>query len=132
MKYVTNIYNRVVAAYDRLKQTLGTGMGFPNGGLEFAVAGMPNNLAREPEVRKAIDSYVFQTNVSGWYTEGKKVMVRADGGRKTIPLDPTSIQHDATGYVAKKLRDNGVQTNSSTVNKIARELQKLRDRLKGN
>ena len=131
MKYVTNAYNKITTAYDRFKQTLKAGISFPDGGLELAVAGIPNSVTRAPEVRSVIDGYVFQTGVTGWYTEGRKVMVRADGGRKTIPLDPNSVQHDANGYVTKKLRDNGVQAKSSTVAKIARALQDLKNR-KGN
>lgn len=115
-----------IAAYDRLKQTLGAGMFFPNGGLEFAVAGMPNSVAREPYVHKVIDGYVLQSNVNGWHTEGNKVMVRGEGGKKTVPLDPKSVQHDGEGYVAQKLKNAGLRAPSSTIKKIARELGRLK------
>lgn len=127
MKYITSAYSRVVEAYNRLKQTLVDETFFPNCGLEFAVAGMPNNVARDSDTHKAIDSYLLQYNVNGWHRDGNRVKVSGDGVKKTVSLSPhTNGQHYSERDVLTDLRAKGLNPTSAIVKKIAKELDRLR------
>ncbi len=112
--YFKGIYNYVI----------GNGQ-YPHNGLELAVAGIQKNNTTTIFPQKALDYYLFNSNVVEFYQQGKNVVVKRSDGR-CVPLHPNSIKHNPESYVKKILSDNGMSADSSLVKKIAKLLERLK------
>lgn len=100
---------------------------FPSG-LELTVAGVSNVSPKKSQKYNPLEDmflgYLFAThNYKNHTVEKGNGRVVVNAGDVTVVLKADSVKNSYQGYIRKKLKDNGVPTNSSLIRKLAKALQ---------
>ena len=95
-------------------------------GLELVADGVPSRLLVGDGAKRALDNYVLNS-VEKFYESNGRIIVERSGDRKSIPLNPESVRRDSQGYVTQVLANNGIRPGSSTIKKIAKALDQLKN-----
>lgn len=129
LQYLNGLYNGAYSALTKKVHKLlsETNLSVPSG-LEFALAGMPNNPVKEKplQTKSKTNDYVhLSSSIKEYNVNGSAVVVRRNGDGKEIALRLGDIKGTPEQYVKQVLSNHGIRPESSKIKKIVRLLNSL-------